>query len=689
MPGVASDGVVYAAEAYLAPGARKRLTVPVLQRGFGGREWRITLRTDRTCFLRHALRSGEGRALTDAVGGSTPMGSDLQAQPPVIGLLGDPRRRNAWMGDEARYADGRRGRARRVNFGYVTPRLGIEDGPGAYYPQFAPLAPEAVPDTWLCFEGMDAILWVAPDPSALKDASQVDAILEYAACGGRLVVAWTPDAKVGASPALARALPATAAGFDEEPGERVLAAASGGTGEWTPPRDTVPVARLAETAGKVHASLPDGRPLVVSRSHGLGTVVVVAFDPALLRGAKEDDHARLLRVLFGPAVWADSPEERNPGIPQQATNLEPLVNHLRKRFLSNPPLGLLVLGLVLYVACIGPVDYFVLKRKGKLRRTVITFPIIVIAFTLLAYGASFLLFGGTSGQARVAVYDFATAPSRDADVVRGLDFSGSYSPTGTTLEVAYDLPRSFLGPTWLGGGAWWGGGDQGSLDGAVELGADGRPAGAFDLPLRSHRTVQARFSGEVPQSLSATVVRSGGAPAVEVHNTLGVRLRDAWVVHGRLARSLGNLEKDARVRVEIGQGPWIPLGSHPDLPNPYGGTPGQPLFQGGPYSFGPGRGGADVFVPEGPDAGSEDRARAAVARAVMGASVAGMFGPDLTGPTRILGRHGLDLSRPLREGRILVMGWCDADPLGALPEWRKPRSTTVVVRRVLPAEEGR
>jgi hypothetical protein len=82
-------------------------------------------------------------------------------------------------------------------------------------------------------------------------------------------------------------------------------------------------------------------------------------------------------------------------------------------------------------------------------------------------------------------------------------------------------------------------------------------------------------------------------------------------------------------------------------------------------------------------------ARIRMARAALGVSLSGLSPTSFRGRERSLGRQGLDLSRPVLEGRILVMGWCDGDPVGALPPGRNLRSTVVVVRRVLPAEEGR
>ena len=54
---------------FLAPGARKRLTLPVLAGAYAFEaEWRITILADRKVLLRHGTNYREGTRLEDAVG---------------------------------------------------------------------------------------------------------------------------------------------------------------------------------------------------------------------------------------------------------------------------------------------------------------------------------------------------------------------------------------------------------------------------------------------------------------------------------------------------------------------------------------------------------------------------------------------------------------------------------------------
>lgn len=665
-------------EVFLAPGARKRLTVPVLSGAFSfDGEWRIRIETDVPVLLRHGTSFREGRSLEDAVGAigagqavpATPLDSSLL----TVGVLGAPSGGLQWLGDlpeepVAGFVEKRQWRGTRL--------LAPGGRDSVTLPSFGGVDAAAAPDSWLCYEGFDALLWIDPDPDAMKDAAELDAVLGHAAHGGILVVALTPGSRVPAGSPLARAIPATLLGHDDAPADAIVAGLAGGAARGAAGKNRVPLARLGEVRGRVLRTLADGRPLVVAADHGLGTVVLLAFDPRELSSSGIQDRAAILLAVFGRAA-GPAPEEEG----YQQTNLTAVVGHLRKRFMTPPPLGLLVLGLAVYVLAIGPVDYFVLKRRGRLRRTVVTFPAIVAAFTLLAWGASFLLFGGAAGKARVAFLDFATSPAGDADVVRGLDLLGSYSPTGNNLDAAWDAPRSVVAFPWLGSGSSWGGpGESGGAEGLVTLAPDGRPSVSVEVPLRSHRTVQARFSTEVPAALGGAVRRREGGAVLEVVNGLRLPVHEVHVVWGDRVAVLGEMAAGDRVEVPLdgAAASWRSVGGLATLPTPIGGQ----------WSF---FGDADAFAPRGDGEEDFQAARVSMARAAAGASFASLLAEEgRTGSrmARVLARQGLDLSRQAVEGRPVVVGWCDGDPLGVLPFDGDVASSVVVVRRVLPHAEG-
>ena len=687
--GLARDGLVHEVRVLLAPGAKRRITIPVVSRGGGtGDEWNLTVRTDRRTLLRTGTRYEDGRSLRISLGalaGVTTAPGRVDPGAPILGVLGDPGNRLGWLGSVTEQEQAGKFALRLPTGGQA---LDPKNGRRTAVPGVLAVSPESAPDTWIAYEGIDTLLWLDPDPSSLPDPAQGDAILEWALGGGRLVVALTPAARVPAGSALARALPAEALGWDDLPSEAVLTALTGSAKGVKP--GAVPVARLGGVRGRVVKADAEGRPLVVTGDHGLGTITAVAFDPRLLAGAAVGPRADLLRLLLGPVARVE-PEDQEPQY--FGGSLERLEDHLRRRFVRTPPLGFLILGLALYVLAIGPVDYLILKRRNRLRRTVITFPLIVVGFTVAAYGASFLLFGAAGGQARVAVLDFATTPGRDADAVRGLDFLGTYSPVGRTLELGWPAPRSFVAGPWLSPAGWqWGlgSGMAGTLAGRVAFSPDGRPAATVDIPLRSYRTVQARFSGEVPASLDADLSVRDGERILRVTNRLKRRVRDLWAVEPGsggtyTARQLGHLDAGGTAEFPLARMAGGVVGQSGELPDPFQDANG--LFVRNAGGWGEG---ADAFVPADGSAAAQESAREAAARALLGASVGGLRSRAESRAVRFVARQGLDLSRGVREGRVLLMGWCDGDPVGdLLPDDGDLRSAVVVVRRLLPAEEAR
>jgi hypothetical protein len=173
---------------------------------------------------------------------------------------------------------------------------------------------------------------------------------------------------------------------------------------------------------------------------------------------------------------------------------------------------------------------------------------------------------------------------------------------------------------------------------------------------------------------------------VSIHNALKLPIRDLCLVRENVVRGCdvtfpGDLAPGARIEVPLPPAGkiWQRLGAHAVLPDPFDQNGGLFARQGG----------AGPFVPADDTDRANAEARERMARAAMGAALAGLFRQGATASTRILARQGLDLSAGVSDGRILVMGWCDGDPLGGLPTSRNVRSSVVVVRRLLPAEEGK
>ncbi len=699
-PGVGGGRVVSTAEVFLAPGARRRVVIPVTPRGsWGMEEWSLVVETDRRVIVRQGMAFSEGRQFRTRVGSpdgeTSPVTWPVGGRNPTLGVLGIPVTRLESLG-----APNAAGVSRTRAPGPAAPM----EAPRR--PSLLPVVAARAPVPWICYEGLDALLWVEPDPAGLPEDGALEAVLEYAAYGGRLVVAATRGARVPVDSPLGQALPCRILAHDVVPlAELAAALAPGGAVRLGEPAASS-LARLDAGDARVIAALPDGRPLAVERPYGMGSVVVLAFDPVPLAAVEPSDEvvAAVRLLLLGEAA------EREAVAMDVApsANAESLVNHMRRGFIRTPPVWLLVISLLVYVAVIGPGDYFFLKRRNALRKTVITFPLIVVFFTLIAYGASFLLFGRSAGRTRVAWIDLATAPSGEADVVRAVDLFGTYSPIGSTLRPDYPAARVVTDGQWFASGEYLTSSLRGAgVDGVARLNADGRVTLTADVPLRSQRSVQARLSTELPATLDAALVRAADGSAVcRLRNHFPEPIRDLLLVLPGGILAIGDLPAGAEREVPV---PRSLRGARSAAVSPFVAGLGlvDPLGGGGLLSLVEPRQWrgtipADEFVPSSARPGERKAVRDRVAKAALGATFFAFTGVsgggDIDGPgggggvshiARAMARCGVDLSRALREDRPVLLGWCEKDPTGLLARPGEFESEVVVVRRILPPVEGR
>jgi hypothetical protein len=672
----------HVASVLLGPGGRKRFTVPlVATSGATSDGWILDLRARTASGDRPLLRHGtEFSAAGDlrVEAGSTGAGSastrGLEGTRPIVAMMGDPGLRTRWLG------------MRLDDLLSLAPAAIHSDAATRERAVLVPVDPIAAPDVAFGWEGADAVVWISPDPAALGTAQAEAALLEWTAAGGRLVVAVTPDSRLPAGGATAKALPVVLLGHDDGPaGEVVRALALMRTGGRSTAR--LPVARFSPTRGEVIAALPDGRPLAVRAAHGLGSITAVAVDLRNLDMASTTEGELMAANLLALRAPTD------PGVESEwiQLSLQPLLRHLRRDFLRPPPLWALTLGLVLYLAAIGPLDWWILKKRNALRRTVITFPVIVLVFTALAWAGSFLLFGGISGRTRVAWVDLATAPTGDADTVTALDVLGAYSPTGDTLELKWKARRSHLDAPWLASGLMYYGTEDRGFAGIVRHSEDGTCTAEVEVPLRSFRAVQARTYDEMPATLDAVHREEGGRRTVRVRNHFRIAVRDVTFVEGNIAHRVGDVPPGGTAEIALPPR----RADAPDAAAPRtAGSPSvrafpDPLANGGIF------GGSDsqwsqATPPGADDAAVLDAQRKNLATMAMGATFAslGAGGPGARGAGRILRRQGVDLSPAVRDGRAVLLGWCDADPTGSLAVDADMDMEVVVVRRVL-APEGK
>lgn len=295
------------------------------------------------------------------------------------------------------------------------------------------------------------------------------------------------------------------------------------------------------------------RPLFISDAVGFGRVGVLAFDPSVLK-ARESKYAVRFWVEHFAALLADekgsyrqieyvaNPRSDNrepdfpaefsePGMSDQASNN--VIAHLQTirelRPLSIWWVILLLSGLALLL---GPVDYLVLKRLGRLPLTWITSACYIAVFTVGAYYGVLALRAGEMQVRAVTVTD-GIGGTGD---VWCTTYSGIFAPN----SAEYHLAR-------LGKDQWWSGVTSREHEGFGGGGMSGRniycaQRDGGNLPTAlpiSIWTMQCLICERPDRSLpiKATVQRQGQQLQVSVENTSDrpvsrgyVRLGDNWVM---------------------------------------------------------------------------------------------------------------------------------------------------------------
>jgi hypothetical protein len=293
-----------------------------------------------------------------------------------------------------------------------------------------------LPDEWFGYQAVDLVmLTTGGDPkfwaSLSKERRRLAALAEWVRRGGRLIVSAGNNADVlEALPEIKEMLPARVPpGAKRSVDELTLSWANKGRG--------INRQTLNDRAGRakiavVHATPrsdrgatgtlpyyegnnPDpNRPLLVQGAYGLGRVTFVGFDldqPALA------DWEPKLRGLFWEWLLDEcghqipSGTEQSGGRFGESGGEDLYVAHLQEMldsFEGVPVIsfGWVALFILLYIALIGPIDYYFLKKVAKrMEWTWVTFPLIVIAVSAIAYFAAYALKGRDMKINKVDVVD--------------------------------------------------------------------------------------------------------------------------------------------------------------------------------------------------------------------------------------------------------------------------------------------
>lgn len=267
---------------------------------------------------------------------------------------------------------------------------------------------------------------------------QRQALAAWVAAGGTLLASGGPEWKATLSPLPAGLLPVTVTGV----GSADLGALGAlVTGKGAP--TSGPVSLATVDAGKVVAEA-NGVPLAVRKSYGAGQVVYLAADPGLAPLTTWDGTGPLLAGLLN--VQPTQPWKDQGFRTQQMTS--PLQ---QMGALEIPPLGVLFGLLLLYVLIIGPLSYWLLKRRDRREWLWVSVPVLSILFV----GGAWL---GSGGRRTGILGSMITITELFPGTGTGRlnAYVGLYSPTAERLEVPVPAeslvrPLNEYDQTWRGG----------------------------------------------------------------------------------------------------------------------------------------------------------------------------------------------------------------------------------------------
>ncbi len=384
------------------------------------------------------------------------------------------------------------------------------------------IEPAALPDAAPALNDVDALIFTNVD-SARLSSEQLAAVRAWTEAGGTLVVTGGLSGPQTIA-AFADLLPVAVSGsltVDDLPELQVAGGA--------PFRDPGPYLLSDSALRNGELLLLDGEiPILARQDVGNGRVFFLALDPNVAplldwRGREVIWGAIAASVPETPA-WAKGPQSS-----YSAANAVSRIPDV-----ALPSVLLFACFLGVYVLAVGPINYLVLKRRGRSELAWFTIPAMILAFSFLAYITSFLFAGR---QVTVAETSFVYGQA-GAETGRVRSLLGLYSPQRASYDMT--LPAGTLVRPFDR--------DNGEMSGAGNIEAVTRSnlvtlndirvdvSGIETFVADSHVPLP-DVSGQVELDLAP----SGVVANVSVQNNSDLTLQDAGVLMGSYFIQLGEI----------------------------------------------------------------------------------------------------------------------------------------------------
>ncbi|WP_129676816.1 hypothetical protein [Candidatus Chloroploca sp. Khr17] len=269
--------------------------------------------------------------------------------------------------------------------------------------------------------------------------------------------------------------------------------------------------------------------LLVSHSLGVGQVIFAAFDLASTRMWSGEAELWQAVITLPPQMTiAASFRWRNESL---------LANTLQLPGLQFPSTGILLLLLGFYIVVIGPLNFLVLRKLGRIDLAWFTTPSLIGLFLVASYGISLVIRGTAPTVPQLALVQGFEGNQQGKATV----FLGVFSPQRQSYQLQVDALALITPATF-----------ERFQANNVPVTRDDASVGMEDLliDVSSLRTLMVeQMVDEVPTVVSELQIdRRRIAGELTVTDT---DLRDAIIVYGESAQSLGDLRAGTQVPVEL------------------------------------------------------------------------------------------------------------------------------------------
>ena len=555
-------------------------------------------------------------------------------------------------------------------------------------PAVARLLAPIFPDNPLALEGMTC-LYLNSEKASELGVNQASALLSWVSGGGHLVLAIEQVGDLAGAPWLQNILPITVSDIHAVTDHRELhewllrndwistleSAPQPGSAGRAPERqafridpaspfadlvedvmfETAPlqVAKASVSSGGKVLCAAGKQPLMVRSNFGRGRVTVLLFSP-------EREPARSWKHL--PSFWAKlvdvpkslylSSDYYNPGGWSSDGVVGAMID---SRQVHKLPIGWLFLLLLVYLAVIGPLDYYWLKRLKRPMLTWITFPCYVVLFSFVIYLIGYKLRAGVSEWNELHVVDVLQNGPRTA--LRGRSFLSAYSPVNQRYPVeaqqrVASLRGEFVG-TWSSG--------QDSENVSITQSGD-KYKGELYVPVWTSQLFCNDWWDETSEGIQVTVKPAGEGWEVTVDNRTRTLLDHVQVVVDQRIYALEKVPAKSSKPTRIARGGGISL---PDYVSQHG-AGFMTAASSRRRAFGETSGGR-----------LDDLPNAAVTLSFLGLLRSQQPNANFVVP------RGLDLTPRFKQGGAVLLAWSDDySPTSPLPRFKPTWSHKQTLWRV-------